>query len=133
MFLTNLNSTQKDAFMALAQNLISADGILDERETATIEQYKLEMNLPSSYQIIKIDQSEAISVLSEASKVVRRQIAFELIALALIDKNYTIEEQTLLKNIQTSFVLEDTFADCCKVVVSELSDLYARIRALIDE
>ena len=63
MFLNKLASTEKKAFLSLADTLSATDGVLSADEIVMMEQYKQEMNL-------SID-SNSLPTLSNAGSALR--------------------------------------------------------------
>lgn len=99
MFLANLNKDQKPAFLALAKSLIGADGIFADEEMLMMEQYQQEMSLAVSFDQIQINEAEALAVFENAAAMQKKQIFFELTALAYANQDYAEEEHALLVKI----------------------------------
>lgn len=133
MFLANLTEKQKPAFLELARALIAADGVLSSDEVSMMEQYKLEMVLTSGSEELQERAGQAVDAFTTASVTVKKQVVFELVALACADNDYASEEDRLLNEIAISFGLEAAFIDECRVYVGELTDLYSRIGKLVSE
>ena len=91
MFLANLTGDQKRSFLSLAQKLIEADGLLQKDELSTLEQYKREMGAAPDSVAKEETLEESISVFQAGSKAVKKQVAFELLALACSDREYAKE------------------------------------------
>lgn len=66
MFLSGLNENQKVAFLVLAQELISADGVLADEELVMMEQYKQEMAISAPFSETPTDTAQAITVFMSA-------------------------------------------------------------------
>ena len=130
MFLASLPNEQKKAFLSLAQAMISADGVLNEDETEMMEQYRKEMTLPAGEAEAQPVES-AVAAFKGASAGVQKQIVFELLALAFVDKDYAEQEKSLLEKVAGDFNLDREFLDKCKSCVVELVDLYERIEQLV--
>ena len=131
MFLANLTGNQKKAFLSLARKLIEADGLLQKDELSTLEQYKREMNLVADFAAEEETFEEAISVFQAEARTVKKQIVFELLALACSDREYAKEEGNLLEKIRVSFDLEEKFFIQSKAYIRELISLYDNIGVLI--
>lgn len=132
MFLNKLASTEKKAFLSLADTLIATDGVLSADEIVMMEQYKQEMNLSIDSNSLPT-LSESIKVFEDASNTIKRQVIFELVALACADKDYSVSEHSWLAQIGEHFGIEITYLDKCKNLVEKLSALYNEIGYLIDE
>lgn len=133
MFLGNLTDTQKPAFWVLAHTLVAADGILSNDEVSMMEQYKLEMTLTINPDESLITTEQAIDTFKTAPVTVKKQVTFELVALACADENYADEERHLLNKICTMIGLNTTFLDQCTAYVKELTNLYEKIGKLVSE
>lgn len=132
MFLNKLTSTEKKAFLSLADALTATDGVLSADEIAMMEQYKQEMNLSIDSDSLPT-VSESIKVFKDTSNTVKRQVTFELVALACADKDYSVTEHDWLVQIGEHFGIEITYLDKCKNLVEKLLVLYNEIGHLIDE
>lgn len=130
MFLANLPEEQKKAFLSLAQAMISADGVLNEDETEMMEQYRKEMALPAGETEAQPVES-VMAAFKGASAGVKKQIVFELLALAYVDNDYAEQEKRMLEKVVREFDLDGKFLDKCKPCVVELVDLYERIEQLV--
>lgn len=133
MFLSNLKNEQKEAFMTLAYEIIKSDAILDEREKDMMKQYKMEMNLPITFDETKGEMEHAIMTFKSESDVLKKQIVFELVALANVDREYALSEVTLIENICMELGLDKMFQEKCKPYVSELLLIYEKIGLLLTE
>lgn len=133
MFLANLAGEQKTAFLDLARALIAADGVLSDNEISMMEQYKLEMALTTTSEESQGQVEQAVDVFKPTPAVVKKQVVFELVALAFADNDYADEEDRLLSEITVSWGLDAAFLDECRVYVKELTDLYQRIGRLVSE
>lgn len=131
MFLAGLEREQKKAFLGLAHALIAADGVLENHELSTIEQYKVEMNLCTMEDEAEYGVEQAITLFGTASIAVKKQIVFELVALACVDKDFADAENVLIEKIQAGLDLNDEFLKNCKAYIEELTDLYERIGKLV--
>ena len=131
MFLANLSDNQKKSFLSLARKLIEADGLLQKDELSTLEQYKREMNLPADHTGGEETWEESISVFQAEPTSVKKQIAFELLALACSDREYAKEEELLLEKLRTSLELEEDFFMQGRAYLRELVSLYDKIGALV--
>ena len=131
MFLSNLSEQQKPAFLSLAQALITADGVLSKDETAMMEQYRQEMGL--SADVPMPAETESIYTFQAAPPSVKKQIIFELVALACADNDYADEERGLLGKLCGVWGLDTTFLDDCDPCIRELTAVYERIAKLVSE
>lgn len=133
MFLAKLARKEKAAFLNLAQALIGADGVLNEDEVAMLEQYKAEMSLESSEEGSQEEIERSIDVFKDTAAGIKKQITFELMALACADKEFVTEEHAILQKLVESWELESSFLTECNECVEELLKLYEKIGALVGE
>lgn len=129
MFLMQLHSEQKYAFMTLARNLVAADNVFTPDEQAMMEQYRQEMGLENDGDV---SSEQAIACFSSATGNIQKKIMFELLALAYADTNYSSEEQMYLKKLLTAFGLHEDFLVSARDVLSALDDVYKRLAVLLD-
>lgn len=132
MFLTALKTEQKPHFLNLAQNMVSADGILKDDELAMMDQYKREMYVPMTEKEANCTAERSIELFAAAPVTVQKQVVFELVALAYADKEYAAEEEQLLRKIIAGFGLDVDFLKDCLTYVEELTAMYRRIEKLVD-
>lgn len=133
MFLANLTEEQKPAFLGLAYALIAADGILCREEISMMEQYAAEMALNANPTESQMPVEQAVAVFKVATIPIRKQVMFELVALAYADNDYATEEDCLLRETVGSLGLEPSFIDECRTQVEALTKLYAQIEKLVCE
>ena len=133
MFLANLTGEQKAAFLVLAQTLIAADDVLSDDEVSMMEQYKQEMAFPASMNVPRQSVEQCTEVFKAGAKVTKKQIIFELVALACADNDYADEEHHFLGAVSTALGLDAAFLGECRAYVRELTALYERIGKLIGE
>ena len=128
MFLTALKTEQKPHFLNLAQNMVSADGILKDDELAMMDQYKREMYVPMTEKEANCTAERSIELFAAAPVTVQKQV----VALAYADKEYAAEEEQLLRKIIAGFGLDVDFLKDCLTYVEELTAMYRRIEKLVD-
>jgi len=131
MFLAGLEKDQKDAFLGLAHTLIVADGVLEARELSTMEQYRQEMNPSTDAGEKRYGVEQATAVFKTSSMAIKKQIMFELVALAYADKDFAEAENMLIEKFREELNLDKSFLEDCKKYVGELTDLYERIGRLV--
>lgn len=132
MFLRKLSSNEKQAFLALASNLIDSDGVLSTDELIMLEDYKQEMNLPIDSACL-LTTPESLEEFKCSSDTVRKQVIFELVALACADKDYNSSEYDLLVDICEQLDVRNDFLNKCKVLVEKLFTLYNEISRLMEK
>ncbi len=133
MFLANLTDVQKPAFLNLARALIASDGVLSDSETSMMEQYQQEMLLPVSSDTSCQTEEQAEKVFETAPLTVRKQVMFELVALACADNEYADKERKLLEQIVRAFGLDAAFLSESQTYVRQLTSLYEQIGVFVAE
>ncbi len=132
MFLAKLENQQKKAFMTLAHAIVWADGVQDEGEISMMNQYKMEMNLPLSYDETQGNIEQAISVFASTPRTLKREVIFELVALACAGDDYETEETAMIQKVQTAFEVDEVFLNVCKDYIQQLTALYQKIGELVN-
>ena len=126
MFLSILNSQEKEDFLNLIINVAEIDGDFTESEKNQIGAYVLEMglNLKEREEYNKSNET-LLNILSKSSNEVKKAIFVEVIALMLVDgmKN---EEEILLSQMQNEFGLTKQFKDDAINWYSEMLPLYKK-------
>ena len=126
MFLSILNSQEKEDFLNLMINVAEIDGDFTESEKNQIGAYVLEMglNLKEREEYNKSNET-LLNILSKSSNEVKKAIFVEVIALMLVDgmKN---EEEILLSQMQNEFGLTKQFKDDAINWYSEMLPLYKK-------
>lgn len=125
MFLNLLETQEKNAFMELAIQLVKADNKTDSREEAMLRHYLHEMNIGEDefvFKEIKLDQLVPVF----KSRRSKRAVLMELLALALADNDFDVNEQNLVAEISGKFGFE---ADELK----QMTDWVIRIQRIYAE
>jgi uncharacterized tellurite resistance protein B-like protein len=95
MFVSYLNEEQQSILLALAQSIIQADGVTDEREEELFETIRAQCQ--AAITPINISMSELHThFTSHPTKVA---LLLELIAIAYADEEYHLKEQDLIQEI----------------------------------
>ncbi len=133
MYLNYLSIEEKGIFMELAYNLVYADGKYDEQERLTIENYCHEMNMDSFYERIGISVDDCIKSLGKSSNESKKIIIFELMALAIVDGDYSTEERKIIKKILDANGIDDEFANSVEQLLYKYIDWQKNMNNLIFE
>ena len=106
MFLTSLTQAQKEAFICLAYNVVVSDGELAVGEHVMMDNMRLEMGLPLSFEAryLPLDGIEKIFN-SRRSRIVA---LIDLIRLGYADGAFEVEEQCLLADLCEAFEISET-------------------------
>ncbi|MDA1077301.1 MAG: hypothetical protein O3A63_21520 [Proteobacteria bacterium] len=105
MWLSSLSSTQRDALLGLAHNVVVSDGLLDPNEESMIDEFRreMELNLNEESEYLELEGIDGIFDTRKA-----RVIALlNLLRLSYVDGAFEIEEECLLKEVSSAFGLAD--------------------------
>lgn len=105
MFLAALTAPQKEAFLALADRLIRADGILTPQEEAALAAMRGEMGLPADAAAPALDVAEAAATFPDHRA--RMIVLLELAVLAAADHDVADAEEDLLHQVAAAFGLDE--------------------------
>lgn len=109
MFLKNLNSEEKNAFLCLANTVINVDGSKTGLENDLLQSFADEMGI--SLNNCNFENQDAYKTLNDISNTKKRSIYMELMSLAYIDSNYNESEKQCLLNIKGKLGLPDEFVE----------------------
>lgn len=132
MYLQQLNQSEKENFLELAYLFADIDNEFADEEKLQILQYRYEMHLHEDDYNIKGKNIDIIlQELSESEDNIKKIITFELVGLALSDKNLRVQEIEMLKQVRTYFnISEETFTKM-QNKIEELQKLYFDVNELL--
>ncbi|MCR4649047.1 MAG: hypothetical protein K5776_08215 [Lachnospiraceae bacterium] len=117
MYLSKLNSNEKQVFINLAAIVAEANGIVSETETYMLDMYCAEMQFDGTIEDKTFEEN--IEALAGSSAEAKNIIVFELIGLCLSDDKYDTEERENIKELAGELgITEDKLA----VFEKDLSD-----------
>jgi len=126
MFLNQLSTNAKHAFMVLAEQAAEANGILEDEEKLMIEAFRIEMNIGQDMPV-SFDDKTALDFIAQGSERTRRIVYLELLALLKSGEGYDDEEQEHVSRLQVELGLDD---DTAQRIDSQLGDyeyVYTRL------
>lgn len=100
MFITRLNSSQQSQLLTLAKEIISADGVVHDREKELLTVLKTQMN-PGIEAATVINLNEEFK--TPESKA---SLLLELIGLAHADSEYHVSEKNLIEKVAKDIQIE---------------------------
>lgn len=134
MFLEELSLKEKKAFLEVADKLISVDNIKANEELNMLLQYRNEMNLnEKEYKIGELTLESSVKQLKKLDNVMKKKVFFELIALAMCDNNYSIEEKNYIIELQKTFSIDNDKAREFEKCVKDINIIYKKLGELINE
>ena len=132
MYLSILNQKEKELFLELAYNLASADGDYSSKENALINGYCQEMQIEFEVKMMTRSLDYIISTIKKESFIIFKKIfVFELIGLAMVDKNYDESERDLIGRLENEFGMEANFASECEKILNEYISFQEKINQLV--
>ena len=104
MFVQNLNTSQQEILLSMAKQVISVDGIIDEREMNLFYVLKSQCN-----QDVKDEESINFEKARElfSTKASKVSLMLELIGVAHADEEYRREEQEFIKKVANSIQISE--------------------------
>ncbi len=111
MFLNQLETEEKKAFISLVVNAANANGIVEDEENQMIEDYCKEMGFPPADWKAAKPMDEILNVFSVSSEQNKKIALLELIGLMYADGDYDGNERSFVKdfarNINISEEIEE--------------------------
>lgn len=132
MLLKGLSIQQGELFIEIAYKLIHQDGTVSNEEEMIFDLYLSELEL-YDYEPKDIPMETLLKELCSMEALVQRKVFFELMALALVDTNYTEEEEQFLGLIGDAMGIGFNARKRYKELVEEISRVYKDIDTLILE
>ena len=131
MYLREFDKDVQKKYLDLAYTLLVADGNEISRiEQKAIEAYQFELSV-DTLQAKKIDYEQIANELLYLSISEKRKLFFELLALALVDKEYSSGEQKLIKYLSEKWNISSDEICEMKSVIEQQMNLYERINHLL--
>lgn len=131
MFLGMLSPRCKENFLDLAIHLVMADNVLRREEKNILAGYCGEMGLDYFQNRKPMELDTLIRSFDEESWQVKKIVFFELISLALSDKDYAPEEKALIKRIKAGFSITDEIEKVMEETIIKIFDLYTKTNDII--
>ena len=131
MYLALLKQNEKENFLKLAVALSSADGNFGEEEHFMISQYCDEMGIENHIPT-DIKKDLAINeIANDSTEQNKKIIIFELLGLAMSDKNFAEAEETLIISLADKLKLNADYVGNCKEMITKYLELQNQINNYI--
>lgn len=131
MYLALLKQNEKENFLKLAVALSSADGNFGEEEHFMISQYCDEMGIENHIPT-DIDKNLVVNdIANNSSEQNKKIIIFELLGLAMCDKNFTKAEENLIISLAQKLNLNAEYVASCKEMITRYLELQNQINNYI--
>ncbi len=134
MYLNGLSGEQKELFLDLCIHMSKVDGVFAEEEKHYIQDYCVEMKLGTVRYSTEKSLEEVISKIIEISTATDLKIIFfEIMGLALSDREFKTSEQELINSLVKRFNLSIEFKEKVLEQLKKIIDIYASLNQLIFE
>ena len=129
MFLTELNQTEKEKFLALAYKVANADASYNDQEIAMFRQIKKETGV----EIIKAGESleDLIAYFAGTSAHVQKVVLLEICGIILSDEIVADKETDVIGKMTAAFSISAAEADKCQEAAKAVAAAYAAAKAAI--
>ncbi|MGL4773150.1 MAG: hypothetical protein ACRC2K_06230 [Clostridium sp.] len=107
MFLKELNSEERIAFVNLVEAFAKVDEVFEREEKELLEDYIEELSLEKEVLGTKT-LDEVIEVLSKSTERIKKVVCFELVILALVDGEYEDKELEFLQQVTNKLNIDET-------------------------
>lgn len=132
MYLKDFSETEKNAFYALARNVISSDGMTQDDECVLLSECLNEMEM-SEHQICEITMEGALQTIADSTESIKRKIYFELLRIALCDATYARTEKRILKLIAEALGISKQESEEFTACINALTTIHQKIDYLLRE
>ncbi len=133
MFLSKLNSKEKDVFCKLANYVACIDGIVEE-ELESLDLYNTEMGTNYHFkEDVDFSISDLIKELDQSTKEIKKIISFEIIGLANADTNYSQNERKAVDEICLNLEISKDTQKKMEEIVIRLLSTYKETAELLKE
>ena len=123
MFLNQLTSPEKEAFVSLAVHAANANGIADEAEYEMIEEYCKEMGIAFFNANNVIDLDKIIDVFKDAEGKHKKIVILEILGLLHADGNYDEKEKTFVSEYAKKIGLNDSDVEMQSALIDKYIEL----------
>lgn len=131
MYLALLKQNEKENFLKLAVALSSADGNFGEEEHFMISQYCDEMGIDNHIPNDIEKELVVNEIAVDSSEQNKKIIIFELLGLAMSDKNFAEAEETLILSLAKKLGLNAEYVASCKEMITRYLELQNQINNYI--
>ena len=129
MFIHQLNTAQQNAFLYLAHEVINSDDYISSQEENIMRE--IMSQLPSTAVAERMDINDLPNLFS--SKVIRKQLIFELIGIALVDSAYHENEASMISIISNALNIKPMELNAIIDLVKKLNATYLEISSYLHE
>ncbi len=120
MFLNQLSSEEKKAFISLSVKISEANGVFEESENEMIQEYCKEMGIAFFNAEKTEEMGTIINIFKESTDHIKRIVILEALGLAYADGKLDQEEEMLMRDFTKKIGVEEQEYD----EVAELLNKY---------
>ena len=131
MFLQKLNDSLKLSFLAIADELVKADGFLAEEEVSLMDSYAQELGCKRVGVSSDLD-GEISNIATVATADEKRVVLLELLALAKADARFAEEEESLLNKVASAFEIHKEEYSLCIELLDQYMTSYSALVNFVD-
>lgn len=127
MFLKELSSGEKNAFICLSIHAANADDRFVEQEKKMIDEYasEMEISVPNKEQVMTIEES--ISIFSKSDEHIKKVVLFETLGLLYSDGIFEQEERNFAYDYAEKVGLEPDVVDNQIKLLEEYLSVLGRV------
>lgn len=126
MYLSELNTKQKNRFLDLGISLAVADGDFSDTEKNTIHLLCDEMRIADRY-TAEVSREEVVRFFTtEASSRIQRIVVFELLGIAMADSVYETREHETMIEMASAFSISENEIYEIREAITQLYGLYTK-------
>lgn len=131
MYLKLFKAEEKDLFFSLAYFIVQIDGEISVEESELISSYKEEINEDIKEKLIICNKDNLIEQFSILDRRTQKMMTFELIGLAMCDKNFDSDEKSFIKELLQGYESADYYIEQCERVIKDYLLIQDRINNLV--
>ena len=132
MFISGLSIEKQKAFLNLAYTMVRADGKIDEYEQKLFNGYALEVTVDLN-EAHTVDFEKELSIFDDSSPTEKKKVFFEIYAIALVDKEYPVEESKLVDIMKARFNISDDLMKEMKDGLYAMSSAYEHLQKILSD
>lgn len=133
MYLHNIPKDLVNSFLNLAYTIMSTDKKITDDEMQVFNLYKIELNLEELPECMKVDFETELNKFKDLPKVIKKEVFFELLSLALADSNYDDSEKKLIDMAAKKLSVTKNEAQKIENITFKIMDIYKELGMIICE
>lgn len=131
MFLSKLNSEQKELFLELAMKAAEVNGIIELEEKNMLKCFAIEMNIAPIYGTDKRVEDIVNRIVDISSEKELRIILFEILGIIVSDSVFDESEQAFINWLFEKCNIEYALAEQMLVLLTDYLKVYQKIVEIV--